>query len=131
MFEYKVREVLEVVDGDTLDVEIDLGFAIFIKQRVRLAGIDTPESRTTDLNEKKFGLEAKQFLKDQLDKCKNITIVTEKPDNKEKYGRFLAWLFLDDSAISLNNLMVSKGYAWKYDGGTKTKDFDALLKLRK
>ena len=63
MYEYRVKKVLRVVDGDTIDVDIDLGFNVSYTQRVRLAGIDTPESRTTDLKEKALGLEVKEYLK--------------------------------------------------------------------
>lgn len=131
MYEYRVKKVLEVVDGDTIDVEIDLGFDISFTSRVRLAGIDTPESRTKDVTEKKLGLEAKEYLKHKLENAINIVIQTEKPDSAEKYGRILGWLFIGTDGKSLNDQMISDGYAWAYDGKTKTKDFDALLKLRK
>lgn len=130
MYEYTVKRVLEVVDGDTIDVEIDLGFDISFTSRVRLAGIDTPESRTKDLAEKKLGLEAKEYLKHKLEGATHIVIQTEKPDSSEKYGRILGWLFLDGSTISLNQRLIDEGYAWTYGGGTKIKDFDELLAKR-
>jgi micrococcal nuclease len=131
MYEYHVKKVLNVVDGDTIDVDIDLGFSVSYTQRVRLAGIDTPESRTKDLKEKALGLEVKEFLKKQLKDALSVTIKTEKPDSSEKYGRILGWLYVNDSEKSLNELMIEQGYAWTYDGGTKQKDFDALLAKRK
>jgi micrococcal nuclease len=91
MYEYRVKSVLAVVDGDTIDVDIDLGFNISYTQRVRLAGIDTPESRTKDKEEKVLGLEVKELLKKTLKDAKNIVIRTEKPDSTEKYGRILGW----------------------------------------
>ena len=127
MFEYSVK-VLKVIDGDTLDVMIDLGFDIFTNQRVRLFGIDTPESRTTDLREKKLGLESKEYLKNKIDRANIITIRTCKGDPNEKYGRILAHVYVDDECI--NDSLVEHGYAWKYDGGTKTKDFGELLAKR-
>jgi micrococcal nuclease len=130
MYEYRVKEVLKVVDGDTIDVDIDLGFNVSYTQRVRLAGIDTPESRTTDLKEKALGLEVKEYLKHMLDDAEDIVIQTEKPDSSEKYGRILGWLFINDDDTSLNEKMINEGYAWEYDGGTKNKDFDALLAKR-
>jgi len=130
MYEYRVKKVLKVVDGDTIDVDIDLGFNVSYTQRVRLAGIDTPESRTTDLREKALGLEVKEYLKSLLDSTDDIVIQTEKPDSSEKYGRILGWLFIDDEEISVNEKMINDGYAWEYDGGTKQKDFDALLAKR-
>jgi micrococcal nuclease len=131
MFEYYVKKVSKVVDGDTIDVEIDLGFDISFSSRVRLAGIDTPESRTTDKIEKALGLEAKGYLKHEIESAKKVVIKTEKMDSSEKYGRILGWVFLDDSTVSLNEKMIADGYAWGYLGETKVKDFDALAKARK
>ncbi len=129
MYEYRVKSVLKVVDGDTIDVDIDLGFKISYTQRVRLAGIDSPESRTRDLYEKKLGMESKEWLKNALSHAKTIIIKTEKPDSTEKFGRILGWLYVDD--VNLNKAMIDQGYAWEYLGKTKEKDFDALLKKRK
>ena len=130
MYEYRVKKVLRIVDGDTIDVDIDLGFDISYMQRVRLAGIDTPESRTTDKAEKVLGLEVKDKLKKAIDAATNIVIKTEKPDSSEKYGRILGWVFLDDNKVSINQTLIDEGYAWGYMGETKVKDFDALLKKR-
>ena len=130
MYEYRVKKVLKIVDGDTIDVDIDLGFNISYYQRVRLAGIDTPESRTTDKKEKELGLEVKDRLKKAIDAATKIVIKTEKPDSSEKYGRILGWVFLDDNKVSINQTLIDEGYAWGYMGETKIKDFDALLKKR-
>jgi micrococcal nuclease len=130
MFEYYVKKVTKVVDGDTIDVEIDLGFDISFSSRVRLAGIDTPESRTTDKMEKLLGLESKEYLKKAIDASKTVVIKTEKMDSSEKYGRILGWLFLDGSKVSVNEQMIADGYAWGYLGDTKVKDFEALAKAR-
>ena len=131
MFEYYVKKVTKIVDGDTIDVEIDLGFDISFSSRVRLAGIDTPESRTTDKMEKALGLEAKAYLKNQIESAKTVVIKTEKMDSSEKYGRILGWLFLDGSNISMNEKMIEDGHAWGYLGDTKVKDFKALAEKRK
>lgn len=130
MYEYHVKKVTNVVDGDTVDVEIDLGFDISFSSRVRLAGIDTPESRTKDLAEKKLGLEAKEYVKSKIKDAKDVVIKTEKMDSSEKYGRILGWLFLDGSKVSVNEQMIADGYAWGYLGDTKVKDFEALAKAR-
>jgi micrococcal nuclease len=130
MYEYRVKSVLGVVDGDTIDVDIDLGFDISITKRVRLAGIDTPESRTSDKAEKVLGLEVKNLLKETLKKATTVVIRTEKPDSSEKYGRVLGWLFIDGAEKSFNEAMIAGGYAWEYMGETKIKDFD-LLKQRR
>jgi micrococcal nuclease len=130
MYEYRVKKVNKIVDGDTIDVDIDLGFAVSFTQRVRLAGIDTPESRTTDLKEKALGLEVKEKIKKEIAAAKDIVIKTEKPDSSEKYGRILGWLFLDGADVSLNQKLINEGYAWTYGGGTKIKDFDELVAKR-
>jgi micrococcal nuclease len=130
MYEYHVKKVTNVVDGDTIDVEIDLGFDISFSSRVRLAGIDTPESRTTDKAEKILGLEAKEYVKSKIKDAKEVIIKTEKMDSSEKYGRILGWVFLDGSKVSINEQMIADGYAWGYLGDTKVKDFEALAKVR-
>jgi micrococcal nuclease len=130
MYEYHVKKVTNVVDGDTIDVEIDLGFDISFSSRVRLAGIDTPESRTTNKAEKVLGLEAKEYVKSKIKDAKQVVIKTEKMDSSEKYGRILGWLFLDGSKVSVNEQMIADGYAWGYLGDTKVKDFEMLAKVR-
>jgi micrococcal nuclease len=127
MYEYEIKEVTKVVDGDTVDVVFDVGFSMFRKERIRLNGIDTPESVTSDANEKKLGLESKQFLQMWLSRQTKLRAKTTKDD---KYGRILAEVYGDDG-VCINEEMVRKGYAWAYDGGTKQKDFAVLLERRK
>ena len=121
--------VLErVIDGDTIDVTLDLGFDIKLhKQRVRLAGIDTPETRTKNLEEKELGLDAKDFLERRLNDSigYNLKVKTEKDG---KYGRMLGWFIIGE--INLNKEMIQRGYAWKYDGGTKEKNLTTLKQRR-
>ena len=131
MYEYRVKKILKIVDGDTIDVDLDLGFDISFTQRVRLAGIDTPESRTTDKYEKTLGLEVKDKLKKAIDAATTVVIRTEKPDSTEKYGRILGWIFLDGNPVSINQTLIDEGFAWSYMGETKIKNFDALLAKRK
>jgi len=128
---YRVKKVIKVVDGDTIDADIDLGFDISLTKRVRLSGVDTPESRTTDLKEKALGLEVKEWLKHKLEGAKDILIKTQLPDSTEKYGRILGSLYINDEALSLNQQMIDEGYAWTYDGGTKKKNFTELEAKRK
>lgn len=128
LYEYIVAEVARVVDGDTVDIVIDLGFSISKKERIRVGGIDTPESRTRDLAEKKLGLEAKDHLENKLATAQIIIVKTEKED---KYGRFLGWFYLDGATVSLNETMIAEGYAWAYDGGKKAKDLASLEVLRR
>lgn len=130
MYEYFVKEVTKVVDGDTIDVVIDLGFSIMFASRIRLAGIDAPESRTRDKAEKALGLESKKYLANRIKAAKSIVVKTEKIKSSEKYGRILGWLYLDNEGTSINTEMINKGYAWGYLGDTKVKDFEALRAAR-
>ena len=128
---YRIKSVTKVVDGDTIDADIDLGFDISLTKRIRLAGIDTPESRTTNLKEKALGLESKEWMKKTLAGAKDILIKTELPDSTEKYGRIIGHLFINGQETSLNNQMIAEGYALAYDGATKDMDLELLLSRRK
>ncbi len=115
MYRYKVS-VVKVVDGDTVDVDIDLGFGMsYKKQRVRMLGIDTPESRTRDLVEKKFGKASKKHLKGILEQG-GIQLVSH---DKGKFGRILGELFIGDSSYSINQQMIDEHHAVAYTGGNK------------
>ena len=134
-YNFRVTEINRVVDGDTIDVTIDLGFDLYKKERVRVAGVDTPEKRTRDLEEKALGIDAtnwlKQKLEDTIDGDYELTIRTELKGGVGKYGRLLGWLYVGDEEISLNEMMITEGYAWAYDGGTKQKNFDELREIRR
>ncbi len=134
-YNFRVTEINKVVDGDTIDVTIDLGFDLYKKERVRIAGVDTPEKRTRDLEEKELGLDATNWMKENLegaiDGDDELTIRTELKGGVGKYGRLLGWLYVGDEEISLNELMIQEGYAWAYDGGTKKKDFEELREIRR
>ena len=127
MYEYEVKELVKVVDGDTIDVIIDLGFSVLSKQRLRLKGIDTPETLSKDEQERLLGNEAKEYVSTWLINQNKLTVKTYKDD---KYGRLLAEVFGDDN-ICLNTLLVESGYAWEYDGlSQRTKNFNLLLEKR-
>jgi micrococcal nuclease len=128
---YRIKSVGRVVDGDTIDADIDLGFDISLTKRIRLAGIDTPESRTKDLKEKELGIDAKNWLKHRLHDAEDIIIRTELPDSTEKYGRIIGHLYVNGEDASLNNQMITEGYALSYDGGTKDKDWEPLREIRR
>ena len=119
MYEYSC-EVKRVVDGDTIDCVLDLGFSVLHKCRVRLYGIDTPESRTRNRDEKVRGLLAKQFLIDSI-KDKEVVLKSKLKDSKGKYGRVLATPFTLDTHQNFCEILVSEGHAAYYDGGKKTK----------
>ena len=128
-------KINKVVDGDTIDVTIDLGFDLYKKERVRIAGVDTPEKRTRDLEEKALGLDATYWMKDKLTETikgdEELIIRTELKGGTGKYGRLLGWLYVGEDDISLNEKMITEGYAWAYDGGTKQKNFEELREIRR
>ena len=130
-----MTEINRVVDGDTIDVTIDLGFELYKKERVRVAGVDTPEKRTRDLEEKALGIDATNYLKKKLEDTiagdDELTIRTELKGGMGKYGRLLGWLYIGDDDVSLNEKMIEEGYAWSYDGGTKQKNFEELREIRR
>ena len=134
-YNFRVISIDKVVDGDTIDVTIDLGFDLYKKERVRVAGVDTPEKRTRNLEEKALGLDATAWIKDKLEGAVNgdddLIIRTELDGGVGKYGRLLGWLYIGDSDVSLNEQMITEGYAWEYDGGTKKKDFEELREIRR
>ena len=134
-YNFRVTEINRVVDGDTIDVTIDLGFDLYKKERVRVAGVDTPEKRTRDLEEKALGIDAtnwlKQKLEDTIDGEYELTIRTELKGGVGKYGRLLGWLYVGDEEVSLNEDMIEEGYALAYDGGTKQKNFEELREIRR
>ena len=131
MYEYRCN-VVHIVDGDTVDVDIDLGFGVWMKkQRIRLYGIDTPESRTRDLEEKKYGLAAKEYITQMLDDEGGITLKTHK-DAEGKFGRILGelWRTTDFADQSINEYMIEKHHAVKYMGQSKDSIEEEHLKNR-
>lgn len=131
MHEYRCV-VTRVVDGDTVDVDIDLGFGIWMrKQRIRMYGIDTPESRTRDLEEKKYGKAAKKFLEGMIDDSKGVVLKTHK-DGKGKFGRILGelWRTSDFADQSINEYMIEKHHAVRYMGQSKDDIAEQHLKNR-
>ena len=133
-YNFRVTEINRVVDGDTIDVTIDLGFDLYKKERVRIAGVDTPEKRTRDLEEKALGIDATNWMKEKLEGAidgeSELTIRTELKGGMGKYGRLLGWLYVGDDNVSLNEQMITEGYAWAYDGGTKKKDYEERREIR-
>ena len=135
-YNFRVVEINRVLDGDTIDVTIDLGFDLFKKERVRVAGVDTPEKRTRDLEEEKaLGIDATNWMKEKLEGAiagdDDLVIRTELVGGVGKYGRLLGWLYIGDGSLSLNEQMIDEGYAWAYDGGTKQKNFEELREIRR
>ena len=128
MYEYRCK-IRRVVDGDTVDIDIDLGFGVWLhKERVRIYGIDTPESRTRDKEEKKYGLMAKEFVK-QFVKGDSIKLTTQKYDAKGKFGRILGDIIVDDK--SLSETMIQEYHAVAYHGQSKEDIREAHLANRR
>lgn len=132
MYEYRVK-IIKIVDGDTVDVDIDLGFGVWLnKQRIRLYGIDAPESRTRDLDEKRYGLKAKEWLKERLS---DGAILKTRLDKKGKYGRILGeFLVLENEGhpqfeypVNVNEEMIAKHLAVSYHGQSKEQIKEAHL----
>ena len=133
MYEYACK-VKRVVDGDTVDVILNLGFDIMYKSRVRLYGIDTPESRTRNLDEKARGKMAGAFLKNAIDTGEKVVIQTKLKDSRGKFGRVLGNIIVD--GININQLMIDNHHAAAYFGQSKddiekehTKNRTKLIKL--
>ena len=128
MYEYRCK-IRRVVDGDTVDIDIDLGFGVWLhKERVRIYGIDTPESRTRDKEEKKYGLMAKEFVK-QFVKGDSIKLTTQKYDAKGKFGRILGDIIVDNK--SLSDTMIQEHHAVIYHGQSKEDIQKAHMNNRK
>ena len=134
-YNFRVVKINRVVDGDTIDVTIDLGFDLYKKERVRVAGVDTPEKRTRNLEEKELGIDATYWLQEKLEGAvagdDDLVIRTELDGGVGKYGRLLGWLYIGDDDVSLNEQMIKEGYAHSYDGGTKNMDLEALREVRR
>tara|TARA_R100001463_G_scaffold21685_1_gene51991 strand:+ start:509 stop:970 length:462 start_codon:yes stop_codon:yes gene_type:complete len=134
-YNFRVIEITKVLDGDTIDVLIDLGFDLYKKERVRIAGVDTPEKRTRNLEEKELGVDATNWLKHKLEGAisgdDDLVIRTELVGGVGKYGRLLGWLYVGDATVSLNEQMIAEGYAHPYDGGTKDMNLEALREIRR
>jgi len=134
-YNFRVVKIDKVLDGDTIDVTIDLGFDLFKKERVRVAGVDTPEKRTRNLEEKELGIDATNWLKKELEDVlagdDELIVRTELHGGVGKYGRLLGWLYVGDEELSLNEQMITQGYAHAYDGGTKDMNLEKLREIRR
>ena len=134
-YNFRVVKINRVVDGDTIDVTIDLGFDLLKKERVRIAGVDTPEKRTRDKEEKVLGIDATNWMKSKLEGAikggEELIIRTELKGGVGKYGRLLGWLYINEDTVSLNEQMITEGYAHAYDGGTKDMNLEKLREIRR
>ena len=115
-YSYRVKSIKKIIDGDTFDCIMDLGFDVLLEARVRMMGIDTPESRTRDLVEKKFGLLAKEYLTEKL-ATEDLIVTTEVDNEKGKFGRILGWVWAN--GINVNKQMIDENMAVAYHGQSK------------
>ena len=127
-YSYRVKSIKKIIDGDTFDCILDLGFDVLLEARVRMMGIDTPESRTRDLEEKKFGLLAKEYLIIKLE-AEDLIVTTEVDNEKGKFGRILGWVWADD--VNINQQMIDENMAVAYHGQSKDDIEQAHLNNRK
>jgi len=126
MYEYVISQVSRIIDGDTIDVIIDVGFSIYRKERIRLNRLDTPEGNSKNEIERSLAIDAKDFVTSWLFSQKQLKIKTIKDD---KYGRILGEIYGDSEC--LNDILLESGYAWEYHGDAKSKDVSLLLEKRK
>jgi micrococcal nuclease len=129
MYQYKILEVLRVIDGDTVDVMIDLGFNIHMKQRIRLSHIDAPSIHTLNEEVKKYGMRAKEKLEEYLKTGDKLVIATQNPNKTEKYGRVLGELYVEGSSLTASEYLFANQYAWVYDEGKRKTDLSELAAL--
>ena len=127
-YSYRVKSIVKTIDGDTFDCIMDLGFDVLLEARVRMMGMDTPESRTRDLEEKKFGLLAKEYLVMKLE-AEDIIVTTEVDNEKGKFGRILGWVWAD--GVNINQQMIDENMAVAYHGQSKDDIEQAHLNNRK
>jgi len=116
VYQYKCN-LIKVVDGDTVDAYIDLGFKVILKERIRLMGIDTPESRTRNLMEKSWGKASKKFLQEKMEECEGKFTLTTKLQKKGKFGRVLGTIMIDGNDV--NQMLIDNKLAIPYTGGNK------------
>ena len=129
-YNFRVTTIDKVLDGDTIDVTIDLGFDLYKKERVRIAGVDTPEKRTRDLEEKALGIDATNWLKGKLEGRLVMMILLSALNLLAVSGSMVVfWGYIGDADVSLNEQMIDEGYAWEYDGGTKQKTLKNSVKF--
>jgi micrococcal nuclease len=130
MYQYKIKKVNRILDGDTIEAELDLGFNVTLTQIIRLVGIDSPEIHTLNEDHKKYGQRAKEKLNEYFSYGNgDIVISTLKPNSSDKYGRILGTVYKEGQNLTASEYMIANNYAWYYDGKTKSCDYSILAKL--
>jgi micrococcal nuclease len=129
MYQYKISNILRVIDGDTVEATLDLGFNIHLKQIIRLTNIDAPSIRTLDEEVKKYGLRAKEKLEEYLKTGDRIIVATQNPNRTEKFGRVLGELYVEGNSLTASEYLFSNEYAWVYDEENRKSDLSELAPL--
>ena len=130
MYQYKIKKVNKILDGDTIEAELDLGFNISLTQTIRLTDIDSPEIHTLNEEHKKYGIRAKEKLNEYLSYgTGNIIVATLKPNSSDKYGRILGTVYKEGHSLTASEYMLANNYAWHYDGKTKSQDYSILAEI--
>lgn len=125
MYQYKIKNLIRVIDGDTIEADIDLGFNITLNQTIRLEGINAPETRTLNEEVKKYGVRAKEKLQEYLKGPGDLIVATQKPNSTEKYGRVIGTIYKEGKDITANEYLLANNYVWVYGD----KDLSKLEKL--
>jgi micrococcal nuclease len=129
MYQYKISNIIRVIDGDTVEVTLDLGFNIHLKQTIRLTNIDAPSIRTLDEEVKKYGLRAKEKLEEYLKTGDRIIVATQNPNKTEKFGRVLGEVYVEGNNLTASEYLFSNQYAWFYDEKNRKSDLSELSPL--
>jgi micrococcal nuclease len=129
MYQYKISNILRVIDGDTVEATLDLGFNIHLKQTIRLTNIDAPSIRTLDEEVKKYGLRAKEKLEEYLKTGDRLIVATQNPNRTEKFGRVLGELYVDGNSLTASEYLFANQYAWVYDEKNRKSDLSELAPL--
>lgn len=130
MYQYRVKNIIKIIDGDSIIVLLDLGFYIYAQKTIRLVDIDSPEIHTLNEEHKKYGIRAKEKLTEYLSfENGDIIVSTLKPNSSDKYGRILGSVYKEGHNLTASEYMLANNYAWYYDGKTKIKDYSTLSEL--
>jgi micrococcal nuclease len=129
MYQYKISNIIRVIDGDTVEATLDLGFNIQLKQTIRLTNIDAPSIRTLDEEVKKYGLRAKEKLEEYLKTGDRIIVATQNPNKTEKFGRVLGEVYVEGNNLTASEYLFSNQYAWVYDEKNRKSDLSELSPL--
>lgn len=128
MYQYNIKDI-RVIDGDTIEASIDLGFNIFIRQNIRLSNIDAPPVHSLNEEVKKYGLRAKDKLQEYINSGKEVIVATQNPNKTEKFGRVLGEVYVQGHTLTASEYLFANQYAWVYDPTNRKSDLSELAPL--